>query len=120
MRKEVIVLLAATSSIIGNAASQARVTLDLHALEISPHMIIGDGCIGPRNGSALSNYSRTEEPMRSFHDVATPEGVCVSCADFAQEARLADPQEADPTWSACDADGIDDARGLTGKRKPVH
>jgi hypothetical protein len=120
MRKEVIVLLAATSSIFGNAASQARVTRDLHALEITPRMIIWNICTAPSSGSALSIYSRTEEPMR------TQEDVCTSCADYAEEARdgniaesprSADPQKADPTWSACEPDGIDYAGGLTGQRK---
>jgi hypothetical protein len=126
MRKEVIVLLAATSCVIGSGAGQARATSDLYAHKITPRMIIWNVCIAPRNGSALSIYSRTDESMRSFHDLATQDDLCVSCADYAEEARdgdtakgsrSADPQESDPTWSACDADGIDDASGLTGKRK---
>ena len=126
MRKEVIVLLAAASLIMGHAASQAGVRPELHALEITPHMIIWNICIAPKNGSALSIYSRTVELMRSYQDVAMQEDICVSCADYAQEAidgniaerpRSADPQETDPTWSACEADAIDDASGLIGKRK---
>jgi hypothetical protein len=121
MRKEVIILLAATSSVIGNAGSLAHVTLDSHAREITPRMIIWNICIAPRSGSALSIYSRTEDPMRAFHDVATQEDLCVSCADYAAEARdgntaegsrSAVPQAAVPTWSACEGDGSDDASGL--------
>lgn len=124
MRKDVIFLLAATSSIFGVAAGEARETIDLHAREITRYMIIWHVCIAPRSGSALSIYSRTGGPMRSLHDVAMQEDVCVGCADYAQEARnensagghrSADPQETDSTWNACDADGSDEARRLTGR-----
>ena len=126
MRKEVIVLVAVSSSFIGNAAIQARVTLDLRTLENTPRMITWSTCIAPRSGSALSIYSQAQKPMQSPRDVVAQEGVCSSCGDFADEARdrtfiegprSGDPKEGGPTWSACDSDGIDDASGLTGQRK---
>jgi hypothetical protein len=124
MRKEVIVLLAAASSIMGTAACRAGVTHDLRTLENTPRMIIWSICIAPRSGSALSIYSLAQKPMQSLQDVARREDVCSGCGDYAdggldqnfiEAPRSADPEKAGPTWRECDSDGSDYASGLTGQ-----
>jgi hypothetical protein len=125
MRKEVLVLLAAALSIIGNAASQAGVTHDLRTLGNTPRMIIWSICIAPRSGSALSVYSLAQKPMQSLQDVVMRADVCTGCGDYAdggldqnlnERPRSADPKKAGPTWRECDSDGSDNATELTGQR----
>jgi hypothetical protein len=89
-------------------------------------MITWSVCVAARNGSALSIYSLAEEPMPSPNDAPTQEDVCISCADYAEEAasrsivlapQSSDPQETDPTWDVCDFDGIDVPKTPATQRK---
>lgn len=116
MCKEVMVILAAALSITANTSGHARAR---------PDMIIWSICIAPQSGSALSIYSRPEGAAQSFVTAEVRRDLCIVCANYAEQARKrsvawgaqsADPDEADPDWSICDANGIDNPRGLTGRR----